>query len=37
MPVVACNGKGCRCLVMGAVVAAVRVMRTMNVQWVIFY
>ena len=32
MPVVAFNGKGCRCLVMGAVVAAVRVMRAMNVQ-----
>jgi hypothetical protein len=32
MPVVARNGKGCRCLVMGVVVAVVRVMRTMNVQ-----
>ena len=32
MPMVDCNGKGCRCLVMGAVVAAVMVMRTMNVQ-----
>lgn len=32
MPMVARNGKGCRCLVMGAVVTAVRVMRTMNVQ-----